>query len=125
MQTLATRATARTQSPQRRTFEPSIRTVERGANRPDRDVTTVGIDPTRLARALGWFSLSLGIAEVLAPRFVARLAGVRHVHPGLVRLCGMREIASGMMIFVAPIVLFTVLVRKHLLKGVTFGTIKQ
>jgi len=35
------------------------------------------------------------------------------------------QIASGMMIFVAPIVLFTVLVRKHLLKGVTFGTIKQ
>lgn len=35
------------------------------------------------------------------------------------------QIAAGMMIFVAPIVLFTVLVRKHLLKGVTFGTIKQ
>ena len=30
-----------------------------------------------------------------------------------------------MMIFVLPIVLFTVLVRKHLLRGVTFGTIKQ
>ena len=29
------------------------------------------------------------------------------------------------MIFVAPIVLFTVLVRRHLLRGVTFGTIKQ
>ena len=35
------------------------------------------------------------------------------------------QIAAGMMIFVAPIVLFTVLVRNHLLKGVTFGTIKQ
>ena len=35
------------------------------------------------------------------------------------------QIAAGMMIFVAPIVLFTVLVRKHLLRGVTFGTIKQ
>jgi multiple sugar transport system permease protein len=35
------------------------------------------------------------------------------------------QIASGMMIFVAPIVLFTVLVRHHLLEGVTFGTIKQ
>lgn len=35
------------------------------------------------------------------------------------------QIAGGMMIFVAPIVLFTVLVRNHLLKGVTFGTIKQ
>jgi multiple sugar transport system permease protein len=35
------------------------------------------------------------------------------------------QLAGGMMIFVAPIVLFTVLVRNHLLKGVTFGTIKQ
>jgi multiple sugar transport system permease protein len=35
------------------------------------------------------------------------------------------QIAGGMMLFVAPIVLFTVLVRNHLLKGVTFGTIKQ
>jgi multiple sugar transport system permease protein len=35
------------------------------------------------------------------------------------------QLAGGMMIFVAPIILFTVLVRNHLLKGVTFGTIKQ
>jgi multiple sugar transport system permease protein len=35
------------------------------------------------------------------------------------------QIAAGMMIFVAPIIVFTILVRKHLLKGVTFGTIKQ
>ena len=35
------------------------------------------------------------------------------------------QIAAGMMIFVAPIVLFTVLARKHLLRGVTFGTIKH
>jgi multiple sugar transport system permease protein len=35
------------------------------------------------------------------------------------------QVAAGALIFVAPIVLFTVLVRKHLLRGVTFGTIKQ
>jgi multiple sugar transport system permease protein len=35
------------------------------------------------------------------------------------------QLAAGMMIFVAPIVVFTVLVRRHLLRGVTFGTIKQ
>jgi len=28
-------------------------------------------------------------------------------------------------VFVTPIVVFTVLVRRHLLRGVTFGTIKQ
>jgi len=35
------------------------------------------------------------------------------------------QVSAGALIFVAPIVLFTVLVRKHLLRGVTFGTIKQ
>lgn len=35
------------------------------------------------------------------------------------------QVAAGALIFVAPIVLFTVLVRRHLLRGVTFGTLKQ
>jgi multiple sugar transport system permease protein len=35
------------------------------------------------------------------------------------------QIAAGGLLFVAPIVLFTVVVRKHLLRGMTFGTIKQ
>ncbi|MBT3605922.1 MAG: carbohydrate ABC transporter permease [Candidatus Latescibacteria bacterium] len=35
------------------------------------------------------------------------------------------QIAAGVLIFALPIVIFTVLVRNHLLRGVTFGTIKQ
>lgn len=35
------------------------------------------------------------------------------------------EVAAGALVFVVPIVVFTVLVRRHLLRGVTFGTIKQ
>ena len=35
------------------------------------------------------------------------------------------QIAAGMSVFVLPIVVFTVLVRRHLLRGMTFGTIKQ
>jgi len=35
------------------------------------------------------------------------------------------QIAAGALLFVAPIVAFTVLVRKNLLRGMTFGTIKQ
>jgi uncharacterized membrane protein len=53
----------------------------------------------RLARGLGWFSIGLGLAEVLAPRGVAKIAGVRGNHTGLIRLFGLREIASGIGIF--------------------------
>jgi len=35
------------------------------------------------------------------------------------------QVAAGALVFVAPIMVFTVLVRRHLLRGVTFGTIKQ
>jgi multiple sugar transport system permease protein len=35
------------------------------------------------------------------------------------------QVAAGALLFVGPIIVFTVLIRKHLLRGVTFGTIKQ
>jgi len=35
------------------------------------------------------------------------------------------QIAAGALIFLAPVAAFTVIVRRHLLRGVTFGTIKQ
>ncbi len=35
------------------------------------------------------------------------------------------QIAAGALLYVVPIVVFTVLVRKHLLRGMTLGTIKQ
>lgn len=35
------------------------------------------------------------------------------------------QIAAGALLFVVPIIVFTVLVRRHLLRGVTFGTVKQ
>lgn len=53
----------------------------------------------RLAKGLGWFSLGLGFAELLAPRAVASIAGVSKERTGLIRLYGLREIASGMTIF--------------------------
>jgi uncharacterized membrane protein len=49
----------------------------------------------RLARSLGWLSIGLGIAEVVAPRRVARLVGVRRDYDLLVRLLGAREIGTG------------------------------
>jgi len=35
------------------------------------------------------------------------------------------QVAAGALLFVIPVAVFTVLVRRHLLRGVTFGTIKQ
>jgi len=52
----------------------------------------------KMARGLGWFSIALGLAEVLAPRGVARIAGVSS-NTRLIRLFGLREIASGVGIF--------------------------
>jgi hypothetical protein len=47
-----------------------------------------------LARGLGWFSIALGVAEVLAPRQLARALGMRG-HEGLIQAYGLREIATG------------------------------
>src|SRR5437899_9189345 len=52
----------------------------------------------QLACGLGWFSIGLGLAEVLAPGAVARLAGIPP-RRGLIRFLGFREIASGLAIF--------------------------
>lgn len=51
---------------------------------------------TKVATGLAWFSIGLGLAEVLAPQAMAEITGVRR--PSLVFLCGLREIASGVAI---------------------------
>jgi len=48
----------------------------------------------RTARGLGWFSLALGLAEIIMPRTMARLCGV-HASPSLMRCYGVREIICG------------------------------
>lgn len=52
------------------------------------------VDEQRLARALGWFSVALGLAEVVMPRQLGRAIGV-NTNPNLLRAMGLREIASG------------------------------
>jgi uncharacterized membrane protein len=52
----------------------------------------------QLACGLGWFSIGLGLAEVLAPGTVARMAGIPRQRR-LLRWFGFREIASGLAIF--------------------------
>ena len=47
-----------------------------------------------LAYGLGWFSIGLGAAEVLAPRALARTLGMRGSE-SMLRAYGLREIATG------------------------------
>jgi hypothetical protein len=47
-----------------------------------------------LARPLGWFSIGLGVAELLAPRMLARASGMEG-RERLVCLYGAREIVTG------------------------------
>jgi uncharacterized membrane protein len=47
----------------------------------------------RLARALGWLSIGLGLAEIAAPRAVARAIGVGEGADGTDRLAGLRSLA--------------------------------
>lgn len=55
----------------------------------------------RFARGLGWFSVGLGLAELLAPGPLSRLIGVRE-HRVLMPLLGIRELASGVGILANP-----------------------
>ncbi|MEP6657094.1 MAG: SRPBCC family protein [Betaproteobacteria bacterium] len=83
-----------------------VRSGRRSANDGGGNVTQLGrvalrpadsskrIDEQRLARALGWFSVALGVAEVMAPRRVGKAIGFDR-HPGLMQAVGLREIASG------------------------------
>jgi len=49
----------------------------------------------KIARGLGWFSLGLGLAKIVAPGRLAKLIGVRGDHSVLLRLLGARGITSG------------------------------
>lgn len=55
----------------------------------------------RIGQALGWFSVGLGLSELLAPREVARLAGVKE-NVTAVRLVGLRELLTGLGLLAAP-----------------------
>jgi hypothetical protein len=58
----------------------------------------------RLANALGWFSIGLGLAEVATPGKVAELIGVRNQDRtrAVLRAYGLREIAAGIGILTRP-----------------------
>ena len=50
----------------------------------------------KLGRALGWFSLALGVMELVAPRRITRALGMEGSE-GLVRAYGARELGAGIL----------------------------
>ena len=61
------------------------------SSRPDRSFTFTD----QVARGLGWFSIGLGLTELVAPGKLARAFGLEG-REGLVRAYGAREIGAGM-----------------------------
>jgi uncharacterized membrane protein len=63
-----------------------------------------GQSTRKLADGLGWFSIGLGVAELVAPRLLARGIGLRgHATTrALTRFCGLRELAAGVGILSEP-----------------------
>ena len=70
----------------------------------DRPVRTAGADVERRSRGLGWFSIGLGLAQIGAPRTLARLIGVNDdvETRNTMFAIGLREITSGIGILSQP-----------------------
>jgi len=54
----------------------------------------------QVACGLGWFGIGLGLVELFAPNAVGRAVGLEG-RAGFIRLFGLREIASGVVILTA------------------------
>lgn len=54
---------------------------------------------TKWAKALGWFSLGLGVAELLTAARMGRALGIKN--PNLIRAYGIREIGAGLGVLTA------------------------
>ncbi|HEX4807394.1 MAG TPA: SRPBCC family protein [Bryobacteraceae bacterium] len=67
-------------------------------------VNTEKSNGEKLATGLGWFSIGLGAAELVAPGKVAHLIGLRsrENRKGLLRFYGLRELAAGVGILSQP-----------------------
>ncbi len=59
-------------------------------------------DIQQCIRLLGWFSLGLGVAQLLVPRKVAAASGVPTKSAGLIRAVGVRELSSGIGLLTQP-----------------------
>ena len=84
------------EEPRARAFRPEMaESVGSGTGTPGWDLSTERRvdDGQTLANALGWFSIGLGMYEVLAPRHLARFLGSDQTE--VIQAYGVREIATG------------------------------
>ena len=93
----------------RSTTGPAIRRADGGgritADGVERDISlSRSRRADKLAQGLGWFSIGLGTAQVLAPRAMSRLVGVKDAdgNATLMRALGVREIAAGIGLLADP-----------------------
>jgi hypothetical protein len=56
----------------------------------------------RLPWTLGWVSLGIGLTELTFPKGLCRVMGVPKRHAGLMRVFGLREVASGLGLLLQP-----------------------
>jgi uncharacterized membrane protein len=58
----------------------------------------------KLAQGLGWFSIGLGVAQIVAPRGMSRLIGVKDAdgNKAVMRAVGIREISAGIGLLADP-----------------------
>jgi uncharacterized membrane protein len=78
-----------------RSATPMRATQQRRARRPGGPTGAQSINEQQLARGLGWFSIGLGLTELIAPRSLSRLIGIRTNQNLRLRLLGLRELTSG------------------------------
>lgn len=64
--------------------------------RPDVEITQRDARGVRMAQGMGWFSIGLGLTQLLAPHLFNRIVGVRNGSGVLTRLLGARELVSGL-----------------------------
>src|SRR5438270_1516565 len=83
------------------THEPQTTKSERSMRPRESSRQQNGSPGEKLAKGLGWFSIGLGVAELVAPKTIARLVGSRN-HSSLIRAYGVREIAAGVGILTTP-----------------------
>ncbi|MES2353494.1 MAG: SRPBCC family protein [Pseudomonadota bacterium] len=70
-----------------------------GTNQQQRQTGFRTVYEARFAHALGWLSIGLGLAQLVAPRKLGNAIGVNN-HKTLMRMVGLREIASGVGILI-------------------------